>query len=121
MLCIQTPAEKRSVGELNIPEIRFTDFDDDTQEVCGDIPCSLGEEHLENHHPEAPVSCTFSCLVPFKMSYALFSQHNTFNIRGEFILFLTPNWSSTRRLTAMVFSLSVSHLAVIGESGIQKY
>lgn len=70
MQCIQIPAQTivRGCHAIEASWAWETHFNDNPQEVCCDISCSLGEEHLEGHHPESPVGRTFSCLRPFEVS-----------------------------------------------------
>jgi hypothetical protein len=47
---------------------RLLYLDDDAQKIGGDVSCSLGKEHLQDHHPETMVQECLSDLLPFEMS-----------------------------------------------------
>ena len=96
-----------------------TDLDDDTQKVRCNTSGSLTEEHLKYHQPTTIIGRSILHMRPLEGLYSdvLVISSCINGLKSCHIPFLTPSWSSETRLTAIAFSLSLSHETLIGESG----
>lgn len=96
-----------------------TDLDNDTQKVRCYTSNSLTAEHLKNHQPTTIIGHSIFYMLPLEGLYSnilMISSKINF-LKSCHIPFLTPSCSSETRLTAIAFSLSLSHETLMGESG----